>query len=54
MLFRLSANFVFVLPVGVKIYFYIYEGGIQMKTIGKGNVKGNPRIKHCANDYPVF
>ena len=33
---------------------YIYEGGIQMKTIGKGNVKGNPRIKHWANDYPGF
>ena len=25
-----------------------------MKTIGKGNVKGNPRIKHWANDYPAF
>ena len=25
-----------------------------MKTIGKGNLKGNPRIKHWANDYPVF
>ena len=25
-----------------------------MKTIGKGNVKGNPRIKHWANDYPGF
>ena len=36
-LFRLlSANFVFVLPPGVKIYFYIYEGGIQMKNDKKG------------------
>ena len=25
-----------------------------MKTIGKGNVKGNSRTKQWANDYPVF
>ena len=25
-----------------------------MKTIGKGNLKGNPRLKHWVNDYPVF
>ena len=25
-----------------------------MKTIRKGNVKGNPRLEYWANDYPVF
>jgi len=40
-LFRLAANFVFVLPVGVKIYFYIYEGGIQMKNYEKWEMRNN-------------
>ena len=40
-LFRLSANFVFVLPVGVKIYVYIYEGGIQMKNYEKWEMRNN-------------